>query len=462
MLSVTLCSGDIVFPQGRRLRIRLDPAEPVATSGTIVILHGDNGSGKSTILKAISGVFRCFADDDRRPAASQMAHWSVGGVPTEVTPRATKNVLTNGTIRGGYLAQSVRSNVFCRTIEDELAFSLEHSGLEPFETRARLGTSIAEMASLGIDTEKAPHALSKGQQQVLGIKSLVQPDPDVLFLDEPSAALDTCAVEWLVNKLLSLIREGRLKMVFLATQDTRLLTLFTPKPEVQLVRVDGEVTEDPPWAFPDLKEDGHIPGHSLEMRDITSSWGTFEVELPSITLSPGQALILAGRNGSGKSTLLETIAGFKRAKAGEIRFAETVIRAGRRACSQIINYAFQDAEEQVTFHRAERELLYPRKLNGWRKNVETLISRNNINLAVSPWHLSFGQRKLLTYYALVFSSPILAVDEPFASLDAMHRAEVAGILACYLSAGGIVVATASGEHEEFNRLPSVSKLQLGR
>ncbi|MEW5995768.1 MAG: ATP-binding cassette domain-containing protein, partial [Candidatus Zixiibacteriota bacterium] len=193
MLSVTLSSGDVVFPNGQRLRIRLDPPEPVASSGRIVVLHGDNGCGKTTVLKAISGVFRCFADDGRRPQVLLTARWSLGGVDREVTPRATKSICTGNPIRGGYLAQSVRANVFCRTVEDELAFSLEHSGLNPPETQNRLNTSIAEMAGLGIDAKKAPHALSKGQQQVLGIKSLVQADPDVLFLDEPSAALDECA-----------------------------------------------------------------------------------------------------------------------------------------------------------------------------------------------------------------------------------------------------------------------------
>ena len=66
----------------------------------------------------------------------------------------------------------------------------------------------------------------------------------------------------------------------------------------------------------------------LNARGITVRAGTRElVRELSLTLLPGEVLAILGRNGSGKTLTLHTLAGLRRAAAGEVTFDGTPLGA---------------------------------------------------------------------------------------------------------------------------------------
>jgi len=459
-ISVTLNSGDIVFQNGRRLEISLHPSTVEIQPGTIVLLKGPNGGGKSSFLRAISGVYRDYFDPGSRPETSELAVWRKDGQSRRIVPRCTPLGVSES-IRGGFLSQSPRANVFCENVEEEIAFSLEHAGLANDEVSKRLSQALADLEKIGISKAAKPHKLSKGQQQLVGFLALMQAEPEVLFLDEPSAALDDNALECVLDKLDYLINDGRLALAFIASQDDRLLTRLKANERVLEVELHGSTTLASNSSLSGIMESGDLnQAQVLGLIDIKCMRDDFEVELPEVRLEPGQGLLINGGNGSGKSTLLDAITGYRRAKKGDFIYGDSRWRAGRKSCSAKVAYAFQNADEQILFSSCNREVQYPQKRHGWNASCRQSLLRSGIDFLSSPWHLSFGQRKLLTYYSLAFSSPIWAIDEPFASLDDSCRGELVDIIDAYLNSGGIFIMTASYRNPEIDQIANLQQVSL--
>jgi len=144
--------------------------------GEIVTLIGANGAGKSTVLRALSGVVR--------PSAGSIVHdgKSIAGLPSHRIARMGIAHVPEG--RGVFADMSVRENLemgaYTRTSRKEVA--------ESFERAFRLFPRLAERENQLAGT------LSGGEQQMLAIgRGLVQ-RPDLLLLDEPSMGLSPVLV----------------------------------------------------------------------------------------------------------------------------------------------------------------------------------------------------------------------------------------------------------------------------
>jgi branched-chain amino acid transport system ATP-binding protein len=157
----------------------------VVGEGEIVTLIGANGAGKSTILRALSGLVR--------PSAGTIAHdgKSIVGLPSHRIARLGIAHVPEG--RGVFANMSVRENLqmggYIRSSRKEVE--------ESFERVFTLFPRLAERASQLAGT------LSGGEQQMLAIgRGLVQ-QPDLMLLDEPSMGLSPV----LVSEIFRMIEE---------------------------------------------------------------------------------------------------------------------------------------------------------------------------------------------------------------------------------------------------------------
>jgi len=153
--------------------------------GEIVSLIGANGAGKSTTLRALSGVVR--------PSAGSVVHdgMPIAGLPSHRIARLGIAHVPEG--RGVFADMSVRENLemgaYTRSSRKEVEESFERVfGLFP-----RLAERVTQLAG----------TLSGGEQQMLAIgRGLVQ-RPDLLLLDEPSMGLSPV----LVREIFRMIEE---------------------------------------------------------------------------------------------------------------------------------------------------------------------------------------------------------------------------------------------------------------
>ena len=187
--------------------------------------------------------------------------------------------------------------------------------------------------------------------------------------------------------------------------------------------------------------------------DLSHSYGELvAIERLDLALPPHGVLGLVGPSGCGKSTLLELVAGLQQPSAGELELGGARDAAGRLArcalmpqrdnllpwLSAIDNAALALRNRGVRRRaaRAEAGRLFERfGLAGFERT--------------RPAELSGGMRQRVAFLrTLVAGKPVLALDEPFASLDAISRAEMQGWLAAALQSEPRTVVLVTHDVEE--------------
>jgi ABC-type nitrate/sulfonate/bicarbonate transport system ATPase subunit/flavin-dependent dehydrogenase len=194
---------------GAPIRV-LDGIDFSVAAGEFVCIVGPSGCGKSTLLNVIGGFLR--------PSAGEVR---VGGEPVRGPDR-----------RRIFVFQE--SGVFpWRTVAENVGFGL--SRLDRAE-RARVVAHWVERVGLAVFERAYPHQLSGGMRQRVEIARALAANPDVLYLDEPFAALDYLTRLGMRSDLLRIWRAER-KTILLVTHDIdealqladRVLVL-TPRP----------------------------------------------------------------------------------------------------------------------------------------------------------------------------------------------------------------------------------------
>lgn len=153
--------------------------------GEFIGLVGNNGSGKSTLLKVLCGIL--FADK--------------GEVIFQ-----DKLLDEKSKIKIGYIFQNPENQIIGVTVEEDVAFGLENTGVPREEMIKKIKWALS---TVGLETlEKAdPNTLSGGQKQRLAIASILVMEPDVILMDEPTSMLDPrgrSEVHKVIGTLLSL------------------------------------------------------------------------------------------------------------------------------------------------------------------------------------------------------------------------------------------------------------------
>lgn len=155
------------------LDVALD-AEP----GETVVLLGPNGAGKTTVLRVIAGLLPVDA-----------GHVVLDGEVLDDPARGTWVPPERRPV--GYVFQDHALFPHLSAVEN-VAFGLRARGVRRGEARRRAQTWL-ERVGAGAHTGVRPRALSGGQAQRVALARALAPEPRVLLLDEPLAALDATA-----------------------------------------------------------------------------------------------------------------------------------------------------------------------------------------------------------------------------------------------------------------------------
>jgi len=153
----------------------------------------------------------------------------------------------------------------------------------------------------------------------------------------------------------------------------------------------------------------------------------------SLTARQGEFWAVLGRNGSGKTTLLHTLAGLRKADAGEILLADRPIAQWpKREFAQQLGILLQDSEDLFPSTVLESALIgrHPH-LGRWddESPEDVAIARQalaEMDLAerdnTSTRVLSGGERRRLALATLFTQTPrVLLLDEPVNHLDLQHQ-----------------------------------------
>lgn len=175
-------------------------------------------------------------------------------------------------------------------------------------------------------------------------------------------------------------------------------------------------------------------------------------------IAAGAITALTGPSGSGKSTLLNLVAGFEQPSSGRIYIAgdeHTRSHPSQRPVSIVFQdhnlFAHLDLVTNIGLGISRTMRLTAEE----RRRIDDALARVDLAGFGSrmPGSLSGGERQRAAFArALVQSRPILLLDEPFASLDADLRLEMAGLLTDLHRETNNTVVIVSHDREEIDRL----------
>ena len=396
------------------------------TPGTITVLTGPTGSGKTSLLEAISGLMQHFH------GGTVTGQVLIAGLDrAHLTPRESSTLVAA-------VAQDVRLSFAGATVGEELEFGQRVRGVRRADAHSR-ALAMADKLCLTALLEQSVETLSAGQATRVAIASALMAEPRILLLDEPLADLDSDAVVEIVELLRSCAADGL--TVIVAEHHTAMLSALNPT----WLCVEGGLVSDGRWGFDALGNPTHTSAthlSSLRMQPLIGTDVGFEVnELPltyrgesttlplHLRLAVGSMCSVVGPNGAGKSSMLAALAA--------------------RGLPQVA-LVTEDARELFAKTTVREELAYADKLTGVTPGLTALTFASIVCggeeqriaplMETHPRDLSTGtQRALAIAIQLSHKPGAILIDEPTRGLDPYARENMAEVLRCVAETGTVVM-----------------------
>lgn len=440
-----------------------------ADAGSLTLVCGASGCGKSTLMKALTGL------------VPQMTPGELDGV-VSINGRNLADVALTDV---GHLCSSVfqnpRTQFFCDTVAEELAFCGENYGRERATLRQQ-SERAAKLMGISHLMERKLTTLSGGQLQKVALACALASGAPVLLADEPTSNLDPAAISE-VRAALKVLKEQGLTIVVV---EHRLHFLRGLADQVLLME-SGRVTRR--WNGAEFFSMGQAQRRSLGLRTLVDpgppeTWvgqvqaGRQEKQVgrqenreatPSqVRLScrglsfaygaspvfegldadfpAGQITCIAGANGVGKTTLVRVLCGLAAPSSGSISLdgVPASRKTRRSACALVM----QDTGRQLFSDTLAGELTIGASHASGQSGEQLLADFDLANLGERhPLSLSGGQKqRLVIAAARATGRPIVILDEPTSGVDARHLDSITATLRRIADEGAaVVVVTHDGE-----------------
>ncbi len=177
---------------------------------------------------------------------------------------------------------------------------------------------------------------------------------------------------------------------------------------------------------------------ALEIADLHYTYqdGTEALTGLDLRIEPGEKVALLGPNGAGKSTLMMSLLGIFRAEGSVRVLGEELNDDTRKSVRAKIGLLFSNPDDQLFSPTVLDDVAYGPLYMGlpadevMRRSREALAAVGMEEFeARAPHHLSLGQKKRIAIATVLsMGSPILALDEPSASLAPAARRELIELL----------------------------------
>ena len=313
--------------------------------GEVHCLAGENGCGKSTLIKVISG-----------------AHWPDEG-KIFVEGQQVQNLKPIDSIRMGiqviYQDFAVFPNL---TVAENIAMNrslLTGAKKMDWKQARELAITAMEMIGAKMDPDMLVERLSAANKQMVAICRAIINDAKFLILDEPTTALTAKEVD----KLFAIVRKLKEKGMAIMIVNHKLSEIYEIADKMTVLRngqyvSSGDISEYDRARFirdltgRDISEDKYYPEPSdteiLRVEHLTRT-GAFEDV--SFTLNKGDVLGITGLLGSGRGELGDALFGLMPAQSGKIFLngEEIQIRNIQDAMDHKIAYVPEDRLTQGLF-----------------------------------------------------------------------------------------------------------------
>lgn len=455
-LSISFMTAKGEVPVIRDAGFSLNPGETLA-------LVGDSGCGKSVLCKGIMKLL---------PASAVIRSGNVLVNGVDITDYREKDMCR---LRGRQFSMIFQDPMTslnpAMTVGAQIGEAVKI--YQPRISRKDLRKRTAELMELaGLEgaadrMELYPHQLSGGQRQRIVIAIALAGNPDILFADEPTTALDVTVQAQILSLLKEIQRKQGMSMVFVS-HDVHVVEKMADR--VVLIREGRLVEQDfvKPWdggmgtadrrhvllktagslLLDDREDRGEKSEVLLEVEHLTRTYAVHKkrvvraVNDVSFQIRKGEILGLVGESGSGKSTIARCIMNIDKPEKGRITYKgidlcdKKQFRVNKKMLQARRQLIFQDSDSSLNQRMKVCDIIAePMKIQHivplrgtYRKEVEFQMRYVGLEpeyLDRYPSELSGGQRQRAAIArALTMEPELLIADEPVASLDVSSRAQI--------------------------------------
>ncbi len=391
----------------------LDGIDLTAKAGQVIVISGKSGSGKSSIIKALNGIF---------------PYHQAAAISGAITLDGASIIDSDIQARSAYLTtvfQNPNNQFYCVDSTDEMAFPLENRNID----RATILATIDEHTKL-LNTEhlkdKSLMALSGGQKQLVAITSVSVMNEQIYLLDEPSASLDQQSIEQLAQAIATWKSRGKIVIV----AEHRLHYLADIMDELVVIE-GGKIVDRASCQLRSLKpttlamlrqkhdykrvdtlQKRPIDGAML-LQDYYYRYKKQPVLNFDLALDDAKISFIIGKNGVGKSTFIHCLCGLNKGfkgktQLGDLRFS----KKGYRHCALVM----QDVNHQLFTESVYEEIKMACDDDA---TIERVLQSLDLTAKkdAHPMSLSGGQKQRVAIgNAWASGKRIVVFDEPTSGL----------------------------------------------
>jgi ABC-type sugar transport system ATPase subunit len=435
--------------------------------GEVHALLGENGAGKSTVIRLLAGDHRpdsgeILLDGESLTFDHPKAAFQHGIACVHQVPMFVPNL-------------SVTENLFLG-----LPFDQRRAGLIDWASEHRAARAVLGRVGLSLNPRARAQDLAPHERQFLALARALQHEPRVLLLDEITATLAEPEVE----KLFEVIRRVRDRGMAVVYVSHRLEEVFSIADRATVLR-DGRHVATVPVADlthrrltelivgRDLAEleqaqagSQRTPGSALVVRDIGDGDQTAEI---SFDLHAGEVLGIAGLAGAGQSTVMRMLFGAVPIRQGEIQLEGAAYAPSHPAEAIAAGVVMVTEDRQVdgfvqtlpvwknvtlpwlaSFRRGGFLRLGSERAGAERQTRRFGVRMPSIDASMTQ--LSGGNQQKVILARWMFELPrVLLLDQPTRGVDIRSRLEIYDIVR-RLAAEGVAIMITSPEFEEFEML----------
>ena len=453
--------------------------------GERVGLVGSSGSGKSMLIRAVTGLLPEGAKVSGSCKLGDLQ--TVGASDIEIAKLRGKYV-------GVVFQQANRALNPVLTVEQQVSLPLRiHYLLNDDDVHNRVCNMLEKVGLSPKLASKRTFELSGGQQQRVGIATALITYPKLILADEPTTALDSVTQRDVVSMLTSLVDDMGASMLFVThdfsvlshsaqrcyvldsgnlvdsacvkdllenpkVTSTRILVESARKLTLRAKNSESAFSESASASAKDTSTENisdsicksKNSATLLSAKNIHVIFGSGKkssevLKGVDLNLKVGESLAIIGGSGSGKTTLIRSILGLQKISEGTIEYDSNIIAlsnskksdflALRSETSLVFQHPFAALDPRWTVEKSVAEPLNIRHknmnlskedVNNRVYSVLKLVGLKPENFAQKyPHELSGGQAQCVAIARALINDPrILIADEPMSAIDVAERTRI--------------------------------------
>ncbi len=442
--------------------------------GRVTALLGENGAGKSTMIRVCSG--------EHQPDSGEIR---VSGQPVRIAGSLAATAMGIAVVhQEPHLVSqmTVAENIFLARLGTRAGLALHRRGSLVTEAAALL-------ASLGLDHELTDlggkcTGLSAAERQLVEIARALAADPHVLFLDEPNSSLTRNETD----RLFAIIRRLRDRGTAVVLVSHRLGEVYEIADDVIVMRDGRKVGEGAVEALPkqqaiqlmagerltaalDIGEAEARPPRPDDAVPVLSVRGARGIAFSDVSfdIHPGEIVGMAGLVGAGRTEIIRAVIGADPLFEGEIRLKGRRVQFGSPRDALRGGIAFISEERRtsvfyghdISFNLTSNVLETFGRFGFFsraRRRAFAQASADSIGVKAKSVDvpirtLSGGnQQKVLMARALASRPSLVILDEPTRGVDVRTKADMYRLIRDLAHVQGLAVWFVSSEMDEVLQL----------